>query len=186
MSNNFVEYNIESLDALIEQIKLDNPGLAIDKRYVEFGDMYADPTPAEPGRTFIEMTNLLTKHKDWYAYRRLDIALVPRMRTDMPLRVKTPITAQSIVNELNRARGMALSKIDLNLSTHLTEEQCSPFVYPLEILGTSPRYYGKINLNISPIVVNEQIMRMEDDTLMQEENGTFMLLENSPSCHTTL
>lgn len=170
-------FGLKSREALVVLHQRTYPKDNIKSETVEFGDMYGDPTPTEPGRTFIELDNKLTRIKRWSAYWRLDIAQV--VKSTGALRVKTPITTANIIAEINRSRNMFLTAYDFNLSDTEISDGSAVFDVKLPVLSSSYMYYGELDLTISPVTVDPNIMRQEDNVLMLQEDGTFMLLEEA-------
>ncbi len=175
MSDDLFPFGLSSHVALVTLIQKSNPQLRLDPAFCEFGDMYGSPTEAEPGRTFIEMTDHLNQVKGYFVYRRVPIDRVILCKN--PIKVKTPLTPTTIIEEINRARRLALGPIDVPFSTLPTGTEDGVFDFKLEALPTSYLYIGSVVIPIQPIVIGGGHMRTETSALMIQEDGTFMMLE---------
>jgi len=177
MADQKFPFGLDSKSALVCLIKKTYPHREINPRFVVFGDLYSDPTEQEPGRTFVEMTDLEIGEKDWYVYRRLDIKEV--IKDDTPLHVEPPISPASIIKTINQTFGLALSEKDTSVSTKKTPIQTANQTYTLVIDPESYVYYGTKVINISPTALVDANVLNEDGSFMQQEDGFYVLLESA-------
>lgn len=175
-------YDLPSYDALVELIRRERPSEDIQKDFLIFGDMFFAPTDEEPGRTYIEMTNLRTGKKRPFVYRRLDINPVLRQYTlaEEPyigIEIDGEITSAKILAEINRKFKMHLNHDDVEVSNKpLTAEDNT--VYTMYMLPKSYAYYGFISIyvNTTPDALNHRLL--EDGTVRLMEDGRERLLED--------
>lgn len=175
-------YDLPSYDALIELIRRERPGEDILKDFLVFGDMFFAPTDEEPGRTYIEMTNLRNGKKRWFVYRRLDINPVLREYTlaeepYVSIELDGEITSAKILAEINRKFKMHLNHDDVEVSNKpLTADNNA--VYTMYMLPGSYAYYGFVTIyvNTTPDAFAHRLL--EDGTVRLLEDGTPRLLED--------
>jgi hypothetical protein len=175
-------FDLPSRQALVELIRRDRPSEELLDDYVLFEDMYFSPSEEEPGRTYIEMTNLRTGKKRPFLFRRLDIAQILREYTaeDEPfvrIELDGTITSAKVVAEINRKFNMHLNHDDVEVSYQpMTKHNAT--VYTLIMLGTSFAYYGWVPIYVNTTPEELGLRLLEDGTVRLLENGITRRLEN--------
>jgi hypothetical protein len=175
-------YDLPSFEAFIELIRRDRPSEEINPDMLVFGDFFFSPTEEEPGRSFIEMTNLLTGKKRWFVWRRLDINVVLREYTldnepYVRINLTGEITTAKIVNEINRQFNMHLNHDDVAVSHKpLTTNTVS--VWTMYMLPNSYAYYGYVPIYVNTTPDELGLRLLEDGTVRLLENGTPRRLES--------
>lgn len=174
MSDRF-PYNLPSRQALCVEIRELPKYRLIEDNLVTFEDIFFSPTSTNPGRTFIEMIDLKTNIKSWFVYRRLDlnIALGP----DPKITIVGKITPRTIVDEINRSRGMTFMEDDLDMSDDVLVSPTDEFVYTLKALSGSYAYYGKVDIVIRTTSVPSNNRYTEDNIPRQLENEEYRTLD---------
>ncbi|MNX53125.1 hypothetical protein D3C86_838160 [compost metagenome] len=174
-------FDLVGRSALIELIRRDRPSDHLSDEYVLFEDLYFTPSEEEPGRTYIEMTNLKTGKKRPFLYRRLDINVVLREYTpvDEPyvrLELDGDITTAKIVDEINRKFNMHLNYDDVEVSYQPLTKRLNT-VYTLIIRPGSFAYYGYVPIYVNTTPEELGLRLLEDGTVRLLENGTPRRLE---------
>lgn len=174
-------YDLSSRKALVELIRRHHPDEDIQDDFLVFEDMFFSPTEQEPGHTSIEMTNLRTGKKRWFAYRRLDIEEVlrkytPPDQTFVRIDITGEITSEKILAEINRVFVMHLDHEDVAVSnTPLTNK--NNVVYTLQILTGSYAYYGYVPIYVNTTPDQLGLRLLEDGIVRLLEDGTPRRLE---------
>ncbi|WDS62246.1 virion structural protein [Pseudomonas phage D6] len=170
-------FDTPSRDALVAQVNHD-----LKRNYkpnqVSFEDMFFAPLPAIPGRTFIEMTNLLTGLKEFFVYRRLDLAHPKVLGTSTRIKIVGLPTPANIAAEINRSRKMSFGPDDISFSTVVIENSEASFVYRLKAMTGSYPYYGETDIIVDVIDANPFARYLEDGDMRQLENGEIRELEH--------
>lgn len=175
-------YDLPSYDALVELIRRDRPDEDIQKEFLVFGDFFFAPTDEEPGRTYIEMTNLRNGKKRWFVYRRLDIQPVLREYTldsEPYIRIDLggEITTAKIVAEINRKFKMHLDHNDVEVSYKPLTTNANT-VYTLYMLPGSYAYYGYVPIYVNTTPDEFAYRLLEDGTVRLLEDGTRRRMED--------
>jgi hypothetical protein len=170
-------YDMPSRDALVEQVNRD-----LQRNYkpnqVSFEDMFFAPLPAIPGRTFIEMTSRLTGLKEFFVYRRLDLANPKALGTSTRIKVLGRPTPASIANEINRSRKMTFGPDDLSFSTVVINNSEETFVYRLKAMTGSYAYFGETDVIVEVLEANPYARYLEDGDARLMETGDIRELEH--------
>lgn len=174
-------FDLSSRKALIELIRRDRPTETIEEEYLIFGDFFFSPTEQEPGRTYIEMTNLWNGKKRWFVYRRLDINPVIRQYTPIDesyvrVDIVGTITSEKILAEINRKFNMHLDHEDVAVSSKPLTDKNS-IVYTLIMLPNSYAYYGYVPIYVNTTPDQLGLRLLEDGTVRLLEDGTPRRLE---------
>lgn len=175
-------YDLPSEAALVELVRRDRPLDDVQPGFVSFGDLFFSPTPAEPGRTYVEMDNHRTGKKNWFVYRRLDIDTV--LREYLPLDQYyvgidlggKEITAYNIVEEINRVFRLNLDHTDTDMSrTVLTRRP--EYIYTLTMHPTGFAYYGQavVYVNTTPPALEARLT--EEGVLRLTQHGIARVAE---------
>jgi len=171
-----IAYNLPSRDALIELIKRSYPERKINAQHLEFGDMYSDPTPEEPGRTFVEMVDTITRQKEWYVYRRLNLGIVLRDHTTISL--EGLISPKRIVEALNLVAGLYLNATDVIMDDVLLAPKGYSFTYRMKALPESYVWYGGLSIQVVSLSFPDGARMLENGGARLVENGDFRFLES--------
>lgn len=167
MASDRFPYDLPSFKAMVELVQRTKPEWRAVAEYVRFMDLEHWPTLALPGRSFIEMENLLTRKKHFFMFKRLDMAVV---LANTSIQLNVPPTQRAIVDEINRTKGMFLGEIDTDYLTTRVGGGNSAFIYTLKAKPTSYVYYGQAQIAVNlEHVVNARLL----------EDGSPRLLENS-------
>jgi hypothetical protein len=170
-------YNMPARDALVRQVSEDMRR-EFKPELVSFEDMFFAPLPAVPGRTFIEMTDFTTGIRDFYVYRRLDLANQKALGTNTRIKVKGRPTPASIAEEINRSRKMTFGPSDISFSTAVIETREDVFTYRLKALTGSYAYYGETDIIVEIISVDPFARLLEDGAVRLLEDGEIRELEH--------
>lgn len=175
MSDRF-PYNLPSREALCVEVRKLPQHARIEDRYVTFEDMIFSPTQRVPGRTYIEMVDLVTSTKSWHVYRRLDLSIA--LEPIVYIAIIGDVTPKIIAEELNRSRGMTFGPDDLSFSNEYIYPVGGKVEYELEAMVGSYAYYGQCTLIIDVFTSTDGIPRIEEDgDYRLLEDGTIRLLE---------
>lgn len=170
MSDRF-PYNLPSRAALCRLIREKPIYRNIKDDQVTFEDMFHAPVEGVPGRTFIEMIDLLRQVKSWFVFRRLDLKI--SLVQNSTIKISGPPTPKAIAEEINRSRGMTFGPDDLSFSDSVIEGVGDNFVYELNAMLGSYAYFGSCLLNI------EVLGGTQGDRLLETSSGGIVrLLEN--------
>ena len=175
-------FDLPSRQALIELIRRDRPSENLSDDHVLFEDLYFTPSEEEPGRTYIEMTNLKTGKKRPFLFRRLDINIILREYTlaeEPYVRIELDgvITTAKIVDEINRKFNMHLNYDDVEVSYQPLTKRLNT-VYTLIMLAGSFAYYGFVPIYVNTTPEELGLRLLEDGTVRLLENGTPRRLEH--------
>ncbi|QBJ02723.1 virion structural protein [Pseudomonas phage Psa21] len=171
-------YDMPSRDALVKQVNTD-----LKRSYkadqVSFEDMFFAPLPAIPGRTFIEMTNRLTGLKEFFVYRRLDLAHSKALGTTTRIKIVGLPTPANIANEINRSRKMTFGPDDISFSTVVINNKETSFVYRVEAMTGSYAYFGYTDITVEVVESNPNARYLEDGDPRLMETGDIRELEHA-------
>jgi hypothetical protein len=170
-------YDMPSRDALVEQVNRDLKR-SYKPNQVSFEDMFFAPLPAIPGRTFIEMTNRLTGLKEFFVYRRLDLAHAKALGTSTRIKIVGLPTPASIANEINRSRKMSFGPDDISFSTVVINNKEETFVYRLKAMTGSYAYFGETDVIVEVVEANPYTRYLEDGDHRLMETGAIRELEH--------
>jgi hypothetical protein len=170
-------YDMPSRDALVKQVNID-----LKRNYkpdqVSFEDMFFAPLPAIPGRTFIEMTNRLTGLKEFFVYRRLDLAHPKALGTSTRITIVGLPTPASIAREINRSRKMTFGPDDISFSTVVISVKEASFVYRLKAMTGSYAYFGETDVIVDIVEANPYSRYLEDGDNRLMEDGDIREMEH--------
>jgi len=170
-------FDTPSREALVEQVNHD-----LKRSYkpdqVSFEDMFFAPLPAIPGRTFIEMTNRLTGLKEFFVYRRLDLAHPKVLGTSTRIKIVGRPTPASIALEINRSRKMTFGADDVSFSTVVIDNSEASFVYTLKAMTGSYAYYGQTDIIVDVVEASPYARYLEDGDPRLLESGDIRELEH--------
>lgn len=170
-------YDMPSRDALVKQVNIDL-GRDYKPNQVSFEDMFFAPLPAIPGRTFIEMTNRLTGLKEFFVYRRLDLANTKALGKNTRIRIVGLPTPAAIANEINRSRQMTFGPDDISFSTVVINEKGPTFTYRLKAMTGSYAYYGETDIIVDVLEGSPFARFLEDGEYRLTEAGVIRELEH--------
>lgn len=170
MSDRF-PYNMPPRAALVELVRRTENKPGLRDEYVTFEDLFYSPTDVEPGRTYIEMVDLLTSHKYWYEFRRLDLENPRCLGPVVNIRLQGEPTPANIALEINRARKMQFGPSDVSFSDELIPYVGNSFVYEMRALSGSYVFYGKTRVVVE-VIPTSRWTRYEEDgvTRLTEQN----------------
>lgn len=177
MSDRF-PYNRSARAALVELIRRSDNRPDLRDDYVTFEDMFFSPTQLEPGRTYIEMIDLITSHKDWYEYRRLDLADNRCLGPAISIIVQGNATPANIAREINRSRKMHFGESDVSFSDEIIPHTGNNFEYDFTALSGSYAYYGVTKVSVTVIPTSQWTRYKEDDAIRYTEEGIERELEH--------
>lgn len=179
MPSNTFPYDLNSFDALARLLQTVKPSWNVSSQSIKLDNFQFLPTDAKPGRTFVDVTMLDQGVTSIFCYRRLDIgrALGPRIE----LTVEGEITPRTIVEEINRVRGMFFSNHDILVSDRVLARRDGVVTYRMRARATSPVWYGETVVVVRSLQpeVPLNVRLMEDGTPRLLENGDYRLLEES-------
>lgn len=148
MSDRF-PYNMLSRGALVELVRRSETRPDLRDDDVTFEDIYFSPTEVEPGRTFIEMVDRRTHTKDWFVYRRLNLADPFCLGPTVPITIIGDPSPYAIAMEINRSMGMTFGPDDVSFSTEFIPVGNGSFEYEMRALTGSYAYYGSTTINVT-------------------------------------
>jgi len=177
MSDRF-PYNLPSREALVELVRRseNRPNLRDD--LVTFEDLFFSPTLVEPGRTYIEMIDLTTSLKDWFEFRRLDLADNRCLGPSVSIVIQGNATPANIALEINRSRKMPFGPSDVSFSDELIPYTGDSFEYDFTALSGSYVYYGTTKVKVTVIPTSRWTRYMENNGTRFTENGVERELEH--------
>lgn len=180
MSDRF-PYNMPSREALVELVRRseNRPNLRDD--YITFEDLFFSPTALEPGRTYIEMIDLLTSHKDWYEFRRLDFADNRCLGPAISIIVQGEATPANIALEINRSRKMKFGESDVSFSDELIPYTGNTFDYDFTALSGSYAYYGTTKVRVTVVPTSKWTRYTENGRIRYTEAGIEREIEHKLS-----
>lgn len=177
ITNDRFPYNMPAREALVKQVNTD-----LRRNYkpeqVSFEDMFFAPLPAIPGRTYIEMTDRLTGRKEFFVYRRLDLAHPKALGMNTKITILGLPTPASIAKEINRSRKMTFGPDDISFSTVVINTKDDLFVYRLKAMAGSYAYFGETDILVEVIAVNPFARYLEDGDPRLLETGDIRELEH--------
>jgi len=135
--------------------------------------------PAIPGRTFIEMTDRLSGRKEFFVYRRLDLAHPKALGMGTKITIFGLPTPAKIANEINRSRKMTFGPDDLSFSTVVITVKEDTFVYRLKAMAGSYAYFGETDILVEVIQENPHSRFLEDGDPRLMETGEYRELEHT-------
>ncbi len=165
MSDRF-PYNLPARAALVELVRRDENRPDLRDDYVTFEDLFFSPSLVEPGRTYIEMIDLLTSHKDWFEFRRLDLADNRCLGPSINIVIQGNPTPANIALEINRSRKMMFGESDVSFSDELIAYTGETFEYDFTALSGSYAYYGTTKVNVT-VIPTSQWTRYEEDNVIR-------------------
>ncbi|AEH03585.1 virion structural protein [Pseudomonas phage PhiPA3] len=175
MSDRF-PYNLPSREALVRLIRETSKHTGIQSDYVSFEDLFYSPTAQVPGRTYIEMEDHIGAVKDWFVFRRLDMATVLGNNTILQL-TEAP-TPAAVATEINRSRNMQFGPDDLSFSTDVIPHSENEFIYTVRAMTGSYAYYGSVDVTIRLVGGSPYARVLEDGTFRYTEDGNLRELEH--------
>lgn len=170
MSDRF-PYNLPSREALVELVRRSENRPNLKDDMVTFEDLFFSPTMPEPGRSYIEMIDRTTSHKDWFEFRRLDLENPRCLGPLVNIKIMGDPTPAAIVEEINRCRRMPFGPSDLNMSDELVPTTSNTFEYDLIALSGSYAYYGKTKVMVEVIPVSQYTRYLEQGNIRYTEDG---------------
>lgn len=177
MSDRF-PYDKPARQALVELVRRSENRPDLSDEYITFEDLFFSPTLVTPGRTYIEMIDLLTGYKDWYEFRRLDLADNRCLGPSISIIVQGDATPAAIALEINRSRKMMFGESDVSFSDELIAYTGNSFEYDFTALTGSYAYFGKTKVNVTVIPTSQYTRYKEDTAIRYTENGTERLIEH--------
>lgn len=177
ITNDRFPYNMPSRDALVVQL---NKDLRRDYKpnQVSFEDMFFAPLPGVPGRTFIEMTDRLTGRKEFFVYRRLDLAHPKALGVNTKITILGLPTPAKIAAEINRSRKMTFGPDDISFSTVVIVTPENTFVYRLKAMAGSYAYFGETDILVEVLAEDPFSRYLEDGEQRLLETGEARQLEH--------
>lgn len=177
MSDRF-PYDRPSREALVELVRRDENRPDLRDDYVTFEDLFFSPTVVEPGRTYIEMIDLISSVKRWFEFRRLDLADRRCLGPQISIRVQGDATPANIAAEINRSRKMEFGPSDVSFSDELIPHTGTTFEYDLVALTGSYAYFGTTKVLVEVIPTSRWSRYKEDGGIRYTEEGVERELEH--------
>lgn len=177
MSDRF-PYNLPSREALVELVRRSNKRPNLKDEYVTFEDMFFSPTEVEPGRTYIEMIDRETSHKDWFEFRRLDFADTRCFGPSLSIKVMGEPTPANIALEINRSFLRKLGPSDVSFSEELIPVIGNTFEYDFTALTGSYVYFGTTKVLVEIIPVSQWTRYTEAEKIRYTEDDITRELEH--------
>lgn len=170
MSDRF-PYDMPSREALVELVRQSRNRPDLRDNFVTFEDLFFSPTLVEPGRTYIEMIDLITSHKEWFEFRRLDLSDRRCLGPQISIRVQGDATPANIAEEINRSRMMVFGPSDISFSDELIPHTGNTFEYDLTAMSGSYVYYGSTKVIVEVIPVSKWTRYKEDSGIRYTEEA---------------
>lgn len=180
MSDRF-PYNLPSREALVELVRRSENRPDLRDNFVTFEDLFFSPTLVEPGRTYIEMVDLITSHKDWFEFRRLDLADNRCLGPTINIIVQGNATPANIALEINRSRKMSFGESDVSFSDEVIAYTGDSFDYDFTALSGSYAYYGTTKVKVTVVPTSQWTRYTESDLIRYTEVGVERELEHKVS-----
>lgn len=180
MSDRF-PYNLPSREALVELVRRSENRPTLKDEYVTFEDLFFSPSTMEPGRTYIEMLDKVSNHKDWFEFRRLDLANPRCLGPLVSIKVMGDPTPANIAAEINRSRKMPFGPSDVSFSDELIPVIGDTFEYEFTALSGSYAYYGKTMVQVEIIPISQWTRYVEAGSIRYTEEGDARNLEHRVS-----
>lgn len=177
MSDRF-PYNMPSRAALVELIRRDEDRPNLRDQDVTFEDIFFSPTAVEPGRTYIEMVDRLTQIKDWFVFRRLNLADPNCLGASVSIKIIGDPTPAVIAEEVNRVMGMTFGPDDVSFSTDFIPVSNGEFEYEMQALTGSYAYFGKTIIKVTVLQSSRWTRFLENGRIRYLENGIPRELEH--------
>lgn len=177
MSDRF-PYNMPSREALVELVRRSENRPNLNDDFITFEDLFFSPTTAEPGRTYIEMIDIQTSHKDWFEFRRLDLADRRCLGSSISIKLIGDPTPANIAKEINRSRNMTFGESDVSFSEELLPITGNIFEYDFTALTGSYAYYGTAKVRVEIVPVSIWTRYTEAGYTRLTEDGTRRELEH--------
>lgn len=177
MSDRF-PYNMPSRQALVELVRRSQNRPDLKDEYITFEDLFFSPTEVEPGRSYIEMIDKITSHKDWFEFRRLELSDRRCLGPLVSIKVMGDPTPASIALEINRARRMTFGPSDVSFSEEVIPVIGTTFEYEFTALTGSYAYIGKTLVQVEVIPVSQWTRYLEAGTIRYTEEGVTRELEH--------
>lgn len=175
MASDRFPYDLPAFDAMVTLVQETKPSWRIQRDYVRFQDVQFQPTAEIPGRTYIEMIDMLANAKRPLVYRRLDLGIV--LGNNYTITLTGVPTPRAIAKEVNRTKLMFLDEDTVDFSTTPIGDGITTFQYTLEAKPGAYVYYGSTNLivQIAQIPTNARLLEGGDLRLL--EAGDTRLLD---------
>lgn len=177
MSDRF-PYNLPSREALVELVRRSKDRPDLKDEYITFEDLFFSPSVVEPGRTYVEMIDKVSNHKDWFEFRRLDFADHRCLGPSVSIKVLGDPTPANIATEVNRSRLMNLGPSDVSFSDEVIPVMDTTFEYEFTALTGSYVYYGKTLIQVEIIPISQWTRYLEAGTIRYTEEGVTRELEH--------
>lgn len=177
MSDRF-PYNLPSEEALVELVRRDMGRPNLKDEYITFEDLFFSPTEVEPGRTYVEMIDQQTNHKDWFEFRRLNLSDQRCLGPVVSIKVLGDPTPANIAAEINRSRKMPFGPGDISFSDELLPVQDTSFEYDLIALTGSYVYFGQTKVLVEIIPVSQWTRYLQAGSIRYTEEGVTRELEH--------
>lgn len=176
MSDRF-PYNMPSRAALVELVRRSESRPNLRDQDVTFEDIFFSPSELEPGRTYIEMVDRLTQHKDWFVFRRLNLADPYCLGESLSIKIMGDPTPAAIAEEVNRSMNMNFGPDDVSFSTDFIPVSAGTFEYEMQAMTGSYAYFGKTTIRVEVIPTSRLTRYLENGRIRYLENGIQRLLE---------
>ena len=170
MSDRF-PYNLPSREALVELVRRSKNRPTLKDENITFEDLFFSPTQVEPGRSFIEMIDRDTSHKDWFEFRRLDLSSPKCLGPVVSIKVQGEPTPANIAAEVNRSRLMQFGPSDVSFSDELLPVTGTTFEYIMTALAGSYVFYGKTKILVELLPVSQWTRYVESGGIRYTEEG---------------
>lgn len=177
MASDRFPYDLPPFRAMVRLIQETYPAFKLTEENAKFSDVFFDPTPDIPGRTFVQVENTILNVKESYVYRRLDLGIT--FSLGLNIAVNGAITPRSIAEEINRSHGMALDKTDVSWSNIPLVPIGGSVVYRMRALPGSHVWYGETLVTVVPASIPVNARRFEDGQVRYTEDGTIRILETN-------
>lgn len=177
MSDRF-PYNLPSREALVELVRRSENRPTLKDDNITFEDLFFSPTQVEPGRSYIEMIDRATSHKDWFEFRRLDLASPKCLGPVVSIKVQGEPTPANIAAEVNRSRLMKFGPSDVSFSDELLPVTGTTFEYMLVALAGSYVFYGQTKILVELLPVSQWTRYVESGGIRYTEDGVNRELEH--------
>lgn len=171
-------YNLPSRVALVVLIRrlTNRPNLKDED--VSFEDIFFSPTEVEPGRTYIEMVDRSVQYKDWFVFRRLNLADPACLGNELAITIVGDPTPAAIAREINRSMGMTFGPDDISFSEEYIPVSNGNFNYELRAMTGSYAYFGVTTINVKVVQSSRWNRYLQDGLIRYLQDGTPRQLEH--------
>lgn len=177
MSDRF-PYNMQSREALVELVRRSENKPDLKDDLVTFEDIFFAPSVLEPGRTYIELVDKVTQTKEWFVYRRLNLADPYCLGETLSIKIIGDPSPYAIATEVNRVMGMTFGPSDVSFSMDYIPVPDGIFEYEMQAFTGSYAYFGKTKIKVEVLHSSRYTRFLQDGRIRYLEDGIARELEH--------